>query len=259
MRTDCNEAGFTFADIDAITQVGQSTKKGATNGQRGYIGEKGIGFKSVFKVADVVHVASGHYEFKFDRNEHLGMILPIRSGFPSTQRLVDHTQFLLQLRDRKDYTEIGDDLHNIEPQLLIFLKNLRGLNIQIGDTRRSYHLEGDISSALGEIVSIHSNRQGEVTRGKMEYSIERYTTSDIPQDVRREGITTSEVILAFPIEHSKPKISPQKTFAFLPIDDFGFKVRSGGRGGEPEHGLLTFLIVVPYPCRFSTCRKSGRP
>ncbi|KAM6516418.1 hypothetical protein FALCPG4_014601 [Fusarium falciforme] len=223
LRTDCNEAGFTFADIDAITQVGQSTKKVATNGQRGYIGEKGIGFKSVFKAADIVHVASGHYEFKFDRNEHLGMILPIRSAFPSTQRLVDHTQFLLQLRDKKDCAEIEADLHNIEPQLLIFLKNLRGLNIQIGDTRNSYHLEGDTSAALGEIVTIHSNQGREVTPGKMEYSIARYKTSEIPKDVRREGITTSEVVLAFPIEHSKPKIRPQKAFAFLPIDDFGFK------------------------------------
>lgn len=258
LRTDCNEAGFTFADIDAITQVGQSTKKGATNGQRGYIGEKGIGFKSVFKAADIVHVASGHYEFKFDRNEHLGMILPIRSAFPSTQRLVDHTQFLLQLRDKEDCAEIEGDLHTIEPQLLIFLKNLRGLNIQIADTRKSYHIEGNTSAALGEIVTIHSNQEGEVMPGKMEYSIARYRTSEIPKDVRREGITTSEVVLAFPIEHSKPKISPQKAFAFLPIDDFGFKVCCNGREGKLERGLLTFLIVVPYPCRFSTCRKPRR-
>jgi hypothetical protein len=122
------------------------------------------------------------------------------------------------------------------------------LNIQIGDTRNSYHLEGDTSAALGEIVTIHSNQEGEVTPGKMEYSIARYRTSEIPKDTRREGITTSEVVLAFPIEHSKPRISPQKAFAFLPIDDFGFKVRSSGRNGKLERGLLTLSIVVPYPC-----------
>ncbi len=47
----------------------------------GFIGEKGIGFKSVFKVANVVHVASGHYQFKLDRREPLGMILPRLSTF----------------------------------------------------------------------------------------------------------------------------------------------------------------------------------
>ncbi|KAJ4179707.1 hypothetical protein NW755_012264 [Fusarium falciforme] len=223
LRTDCNEAGFTFADINAISDIGESTKKGATNGQRGYIGEKGIGFKSVFKAADIIHIASGYYEFKLDRNQHLGMVLPIHSSFPSGQRLPDHTQFLLQLKSKNDYTEIEGDLCNMEPQLLIFLKNLRVLNIQIGDTRKSYHIEGDISAALGEIATIHSSHQGEGTSGKTKYAITRYRTSEIPKDERREGITTSEIILAFPIEHSKPKISPQKAFAFLPIDDFGFK------------------------------------
>jgi hypothetical protein len=37
----------------------------------------------VFKVADVVNVASGFYEFKFNRNEPIGMILPILAPFPS--------------------------------------------------------------------------------------------------------------------------------------------------------------------------------
>ncbi|UPL02380.1 hypothetical protein LCI18_013314 [Fusarium solani-melongenae] len=222
LRTDCNEAGFTFADIDAITQVAHSTKKRTINGQRGYIGEKGIGFKSVFKAADIVHVASGYYEFKFNRNEHLGMILPIHSAFPSGHRLPDRTQFLLQLRDQKNWNEIEADLHNVEPQLLIFLKNLRVLQIRMGDTRKSHHIESGISAALGETATIHSNHQGEGTPCMIKYAIARYRTSEIPEDEQRRGITTSEVVLAFPIERSKPKIGPQKAFAFLPIDDFGF-------------------------------------
>ncbi|KAI8712978.1 DUF3883 domain-containing protein [Fusarium sp. LHS14.1] len=204
LRTDCNEAGFTFADINAITQVAHSTKKHATNGQRGFIGEKGIGFKSVFKAADIVHVASGYYEF-------------------IAHRLPDHTQFLLQLRDQKDCKEIQAELHNVEPQLLIFLKNLRALKIEIGDTRKSHRIESDASAALGEIATIHSNNEYEGAPSKMKYAIARYRTSDLHEDGQRQGITTSEVVLAFPIEHFKPKISPQKAFAFLPIDDFGFK------------------------------------
>ncbi|KAF3970887.1 hypothetical protein CMV_005459 [Castanea mollissima] len=41
-----NEKGFSSKNIDSICSVGRSTKKG--NRKRGYIGEKGIGFKSVF-------------------------------------------------------------------------------------------------------------------------------------------------------------------------------------------------------------------
>ncbi|RSM01630.1 hypothetical protein CDV31_011271 [Fusarium ambrosium] len=247
LRTDCNEAGFTFADMDAITQVAHSTKKRTTNGQRGYIGEKGIGFKSVFKAADIVHVASGYYEFMFNRNEHLGMILPIHSTFPSAHRLPGHTQFLLQLRDQKDCNEIEADLHNVEPQLLIFLKNLRGLNIQIGDTRKSYHVEGGTSAALGETATIYSNHQGEGTPDKMIYAIARYRTSEIPKEERRQGITTSEVILAFPIERAKPKIGPQKAFAFLPIDDFGFKFLI-----HADFLLVASREGLDYGCKWNT-------
>ncbi len=45
-RTDCNEVGFTFKQLDALTQISKSTKRSTTNGHKGYIGEKGIGFKS---------------------------------------------------------------------------------------------------------------------------------------------------------------------------------------------------------------------
>lgn len=42
-----NEQGFTAQNIRALCDVGNSTKKGLN---AGYIGQKGIGFKSVFRV-----------------------------------------------------------------------------------------------------------------------------------------------------------------------------------------------------------------
>ena len=41
-----NEQGFSAENIRALCDVGNSTKKGSA----GYIGKKGIGFKSVFRV-----------------------------------------------------------------------------------------------------------------------------------------------------------------------------------------------------------------
>ncbi|KAK0642855.1 histidine kinase-like ATPase, partial [Cercophora newfieldiana] len=58
---ECNEDGFTEANIRAICNVGKSSKMGA----QGYIGEKGIGFKSVFKVAWKVWIQSGPFSFCF--------------------------------------------------------------------------------------------------------------------------------------------------------------------------------------------------
>jgi hypothetical protein len=45
---DRNEVGFSPQNVEALYGVGQSTKKGGDNATR-YVGEKGIGFKSVSK------------------------------------------------------------------------------------------------------------------------------------------------------------------------------------------------------------------
>lgn len=214
-------------DIDAITLVGQSTKKIVNDGQRGYIGEKGIGFKSVFKVADAVNVVSGYYEFMFQRGAPLGMIVPILATFPEEDRLAGNTQFLLQLKDRKIYENIQVDLNNIEPQLLIFLRNLRGLNVQTQSASAVYLIQKTLSESefLGETMVLSSNRSIDSLAEKSKYIIERHQTNNMPKEAAREGNTTSQVVLAFPINsEGLPNISRQKAFAFLPIDDFGFTV-----------------------------------
>lgn len=45
----CNEAGFSEDNVRSICRIASSTKN-VENNRKGYIGEKGIGFKSVFKV-----------------------------------------------------------------------------------------------------------------------------------------------------------------------------------------------------------------
>ena len=54
---ECNEDGFTQENLKAICDVGKSSKTGT----QGYIGEKGIGFKSVFMVAWKVHIKVGRF------------------------------------------------------------------------------------------------------------------------------------------------------------------------------------------------------
>lgn len=135
-HTDCNEVGFTIGQVDALAGLGKSTKSVDKNSrQKGYIGEKGIGFKSVFKVADVIHVSSGHYQFKLDRNQPIGMVLPILSSFPCPRAdLVSsddkhNTQFLLEVKRRDDYLEIEQELKEVKPELLLFLRRLKQLRL----------------------------------------------------------------------------------------------------------------------------------
>ena len=70
-----NEVGFSEINIRAICDVGRSTKG---LHRFGYIGQKGIGFKSVFRVTDSPEIHSNGYHIKFDAtSDAIGYILPI--------------------------------------------------------------------------------------------------------------------------------------------------------------------------------------
>ena len=70
-----NEIGFTSEDVERICSVGQTLK--AKKKSEGYIGEKGIGFKSVFKISDSPKIISNGFQFEFRRSDgsNLGYIV----------------------------------------------------------------------------------------------------------------------------------------------------------------------------------------
>jgi hypothetical protein len=129
LRIDCNEIGFSKKNTEAICKIGRSTKTGLDKSTR-YIGEKGIGFKSVFKVADIVWIVSGHYSFKFGKYAKLGMITPIWEAFPQP-RLAGYTSMHMQLAQGYDTSELLSDLKSLDTRMLIFLRKLRQVNLTV--------------------------------------------------------------------------------------------------------------------------------
>lgn len=67
--TEYNEAGFTRANIRSITAIGESTKNRLLDGDLRSIGEKGVGFKTVFASASEVKIYSGEYNFALKAEE----------------------------------------------------------------------------------------------------------------------------------------------------------------------------------------------
>lgn len=61
VTTQYNEQGFTKSNVRAITAIGESTKKKLAG--ECTIGEKGVGFKSVFSIASEVEIHSGDFHF----------------------------------------------------------------------------------------------------------------------------------------------------------------------------------------------------
>lgn len=71
-----NEVGFAEENVRSLCDVANSSKKK----RLGYIGEKGIGFKSVFRVTDEPLIVSNGFRFSLplhDPDTNLGYVIPV--------------------------------------------------------------------------------------------------------------------------------------------------------------------------------------
>lgn len=222
LRIDCNEVGFTADNVEAICAVSRSTKSGKTSDGE-YIGEKGIGFKSVFKAADTVWISSGEFNFKFDKTQFLGMVAPIWAEFPVPPR-PGWTSIYLQLSDSYDDQTLIDELQNLDPNLLIFLRRVKEINrlisLRDGTVWRSKVWKSEGPEGPNRIVELHSDGRS------FRYLIRTHVVSNLPSEPKRPNWTQTKILLAFPtaVSPEQPPLMPQNIYAFLPIRNYGFKV-----------------------------------
>lgn len=124
-----NEIGFNEENIKAICAVGNSTK----NKIQGYIGEKGIGFKSVFIVSHSPHIYSNGFQIKFledDPDLNLSYIVPYwLNTIPKVVQFhCKKTSILLPLKSGKRQ-EIIKELRKFQPETILFLNKLQNVTI----------------------------------------------------------------------------------------------------------------------------------
>ncbi|CAL4991902.1 unnamed protein product [Urochloa decumbens] len=159
-----NESGFSSTNIESICRVGKSTKKG--NRHQGYIGEKGIGFKSVFLISSQPHIFSNGYHIKFNEKPcaecNIGYIVP--EWVESTPSLSDietiygcskvlpTTTIILPLKSEK-VNAVKKQLSSLHPEMLLFLSKIRKLSVR-------EHNSDPKNSTISEIaISIENDFQ----------------------------------------------------------------------------------------------------
>lgn len=223
LRMDCNEIGFSKENVEAICKTGHSTKVRTAHSTR-YIGEKGIGFKSVFKAANVVFVKSGHYSFMFDKHAQLGMLAPTWAEFPDTIR-EGNTSVLLQLSPDYNIEELELELSALDPRLLLFLRKLTQIDVivsnMVGDVTSIALRRRNLPASIYGMESFHLQHNAALTI----FHTSKFEVQGMPTEAKRTGFTTSEIWLAFPTNlEGEPWIAPQKVYAFVPIRDYGFNV-----------------------------------
>ncbi|CAJ1939132.1 unnamed protein product [Sphenostylis stenocarpa] len=227
-----NERGFSVQNMRALCDVGNSTKKGSN---AGYIGKKGIGFKSVFRVTDAPEIHSNGFHVKFDISEgQIGFVLPtvippcdigvLRRMASTDTRLYDdsswNTCILLPFRSHlsegmalNSVLTMFSDLH---PSLLLFLHRLKCIKLRnmLNDTLIVMKKE-----ILGDgIIKVTHGKE------KMAWFVvsQKLQTNSIRFDVQ-----TTEISMAFTLQESDNSYIPcsdqQPVFAFLPLRTYGLK------------------------------------
>ncbi|XP_043719749.1 protein NO VEIN isoform X2 [Telopea speciosissima] len=225
-----NEQGFSAENIKALCDVGNSTKKGSN---AGYIGQKGIGFKSVFRVTDAPEIHSNGFHVKFDVSEgQIGFVLPTvvppchvdvfsRLLCCETNTTSWNTCIVLPFRSTLiegmgmgSIISMFSDLH---PSLLLFLHRLQCIKFK-------NMLDDTLIVMRRETIG---NGIVKVSHGK-ENMCWFVATQKLQANVFRSDVQTTEIAIAFTLQESdngdyKPKLEQQPVFAFLPLRTYGLK------------------------------------
>jgi hypothetical protein len=227
-----NEVGFSEENLRALCRSATSSKvvKGP---QKDSIGEKGIGFKSCFKVTDEIWLRSGELQIKFDRHKQLGMIAPEWEAFPGHPHLQDTTMFRFQIPDHKHQICVLKDIRNLSASLLLFLRKLRRIDVRIEDGRGAIKQAFSLKrtdSALSEVEFRTLTRYQQQPSSEVhvtKYPTFRKNATNKHGKKLKPGVEKSELVVAFPVtETNDPIIQSQPTFNYLPIRKYGLQVSS---------------------------------
>lgn len=240
---DCNEDGFTPENLKAICAVGRSSKTGS----QVYIGEKGIGFKSVFMAAWKVHILSGDFSFYFQhriQDSGFGMIRPVWEE-PVEQLQQPLTRITLSLHDQGDEDQLSsqrDTIHqqfnDLQENLLLFMRNLEEIQVTFFDADGEMKTSTTFSTQQTDGNRVTLTRRvtsgGVITTTSKIYHLTRHEAGNLAKnenlsysvdDERNRAYSKADVVLGFPLtEDSVPIDMPQDVFAFLPMSHMGFKV-----------------------------------
>jgi len=207
-----NQDGFTDDDIRSIC-VMASGGKIARKDQ--FIGEKGLGFRSVFKITNTPCISSNGYEFYFDKQQSYEkpfLLKNYQKLLPNEFANYTNTAIFLPYSITSDeIDELENDFKSkIKPKLILFLKKLNSISIIKNNQKYMFIEKENSKSEHFELASLKDKDN------KQEFYITRKTinVSSINEE-KRKGIQEREIVLAYPKELED---GSSNIFAFLPTD-----------------------------------------
>lgn len=217
-----NEIGFSAKNVWSLCRTGKSTKKG---NKSKYTGEKGIGFKSVFTVSDAPEIHSNGYHFRFNRTDKaklLGFVVPEwKDGSPDAVE----NQTAIVLPAPANSTFDASKLHGLDPNLLLFLRKLR--HIEIHELAGVTSFLREEKDGISVLVLSTRLKEGAPKREQKQYVRTEFSVDMEPVvEEKRPKMKATDIVLAFPVSPSyeaQPDIEGSRLYAFLPIRQSGFR------------------------------------
>lgn len=217
--TEYNENGFSRENIRSITAIGESTKTRLLEGDYRTIGEKGVGFKTVFATASEVKIYSGDYNFSLTSERPT---IPNIISMPSSKNQGTRMEIFLKDKSIMPHYKEQDIL-----DLCLCLRKLKNISIN------------------GIKITIHdTDTLRTITIDKKTYSFKRYIHSFIVSD--QKAISERE--------YGSRKISPnQKIVCYVPeksiANNYPLYV------GLPTKHRIKIPIVIDAPFELTTSRE----
>lgn len=207
-----NQDGFTDEDIKSICYM-SSGEKIAKKDQ--FIGEKGLGFRSVFKITNTPCVSSNEYKFYFDKKksyEKPFLLQEFKQQLPSEFTNYKYTAIYLPYSINQDeILELEKDFSTkIKPKLILFLKKLNSISIIKNNKTFMFIERKNEKDENFELSKLFDNKI------KQDFYIVRKDIDvSIMDEEKRKGITTRELVLAYPKDIEE---NGNNVFAFLPTE-----------------------------------------
>ncbi|CAN0915895.1 Protein NO VEIN [Linum grandiflorum] len=240
-----NEKGFSAWNIESICSVGSSSKKGKR--KRGYIGEKGIGFKSVFLITSRPHIFSNGYQIRFNEKpcQHckLGYVVPewVDDEKPSLSDIqkvygfgsLPTTTLVLPLKPDK-VKPVKEQLSSVHPEVLLFLSKIKQLSVR--EDNQDPNLNTVAQIAITKEVNFVSRKNMDAESSTLHLSADINTENGgqcssyylwkqrfpVKRECRVESridVEECQVTLAFPIgERLHKGVHSPGIYAFLPTE-----------------------------------------
>ncbi|KAK6531829.1 hypothetical protein TWF694_002994 [Orbilia ellipsospora] len=242
---EANELGLRKRDVTSLCTASKSSKIQEETKTGDAIGEKGIGFKSVFGVSKTVWIKSSYYSFHFRKDMAFGRVLPHWGEFPEGMegvRLDGHTSILLKIED-EERPKVLSTLKLLNARMLLFLHNLKKIKIRVGklssnQTWNDWFTATEGSSDIQRVIlQADTISRDPTTLHPVSISIEdgivcqpvienenafRYPVrmSDLPEEQMRKR--DSEIIIVLP--ENPETARTRDVYAFLPIRSYDFKI-----------------------------------